>query len=46
MSPAVRMVTEPTGNSLQRLAELSWERTGEGSVLHFEDQTWTGTQLV
>jgi long-chain acyl-CoA synthetase len=46
MSPAVSMLTEPTGHSLQRLAEAAAERVGDGSLLIFEDQRWTGTQLA
>jgi long-chain acyl-CoA synthetase len=46
MSPAAHMVTEPTGSSLQRLAEAGWERTGDESVLIFEEQHWTGRQLA
>ena len=42
----VKMVTSPTGASLQRLAEDAWRRTGEGSELYFEDQHWTGPQLA
>jgi long-chain acyl-CoA synthetase len=41
-----KMVTSPTGASLQRLAEDAWRRTGEGSELYFEDQHWTGPQLA
>ncbi len=41
-----QMVTSPTGSSLQRLAERSWERTAAGSELYYEDQLWTGTQLA
>ena len=40
------MVTQPTGNSLQRLSEVAAERLGGESVLHFEDQTFTGVQLA
>jgi long-chain acyl-CoA synthetase len=40
------MVTKPTGTSLQRLAEQSWERLGTGSVLHYEGSQWTGDQLA
>jgi long-chain acyl-CoA synthetase len=40
------MVTKPTGTSLQRLAEQSWERLGSGSVLHYEGSQWTGGQLA
>jgi long-chain acyl-CoA synthetase len=40
------MVTEPTGSSLQRLGERATERLGGESVLHFEDQTWTGAELA
>ena len=41
-----QMVTSPTGSSLQRLAERSWERTAAGSQLYYEDQHWTGIQLA
>src|SRR5580693_9035199 len=41
-----QMVTSPTGSSLQRLAERSWERTAAGSQLFYEDQNWTGIQLA
>ena len=40
------MVTRPTGSSLQRLAEESWERVAAGSVLHYEGTQWTGTELA
>jgi long-chain acyl-CoA synthetase len=40
------LVTTPTGNSLQRLTELAWERFGDESTLHFEGETWTGGQLA
>jgi long-chain acyl-CoA synthetase len=40
------MVTAPTGTSLQRLAEQSWDRNAGGSVLYYEDQRWTGDQLA
>jgi long-chain acyl-CoA synthetase len=40
------MVTPPIGTSLQRLAEQSWDRLAAGSVLHYEDETWTGEQLA
>jgi long-chain acyl-CoA synthetase len=40
------MVTSATGTTLQRLAEESWERTGAGSHLYYEDQHWTGDQLA
>ncbi len=43
---AAPMVTKPTGNSLQRLAEQSWARLGSGSVLHYEGGQWTGDQLA
>jgi long-chain acyl-CoA synthetase len=43
---AAPMVTSPTGSSLQRLAEQSWERLGAQSRLYYEDQVWTGTQLA
>ncbi|MGH3399215.1 MAG: AMP-binding protein, partial [Streptosporangiaceae bacterium] len=41
-----QMVTSPTGSSLQRLAERSWERTAARSQLFYEDQNWTGIQLA
>jgi long-chain acyl-CoA synthetase len=40
------MVTAPTGNSLQRLAEAAWERTGDASRLVFEGREWTGAELA
>jgi long-chain acyl-CoA synthetase len=40
------MVTSPTGSSLQRLAERSWDRIADGSRLFYEDQEWTGAQLA
>src|SRR5260370_24697026 len=40
------MVTAPTGASLQRLAEQSWDRLGARSVLHYEGTQWTGDQLA
>jgi long-chain acyl-CoA synthetase len=40
------MVTPPTGASLQRLAERSWDRLGARSVLHYEGTRWTGDQLA
>jgi long-chain acyl-CoA synthetase len=40
------MVTPPTGASLQRLAERSWDRLGAGSVLYYEGTRWTGDQLA
>ena len=41
-----QMVTPPTGSSLQRLAEQSWDRLGARSVLHYEGGQWTGDQLA
>ena len=46
MSPDSSMVTEPTGTSLQRLAEASWPRIGDESVLIFEEHHWTVSQLA
>src|SRR5690242_15391572 len=46
MSPDSSMVTEPTGTSLQRLAEASWSRIGDESVLIFEEHHWTVSQLA
>ena len=43
---AAPMVTAPTGASLQRLAEQSWDRLGTGSVLHYEGSQWTGEELA
>jgi long-chain acyl-CoA synthetase len=43
---AAPMVTPPTGASLQRLAEQSWDRIAAGSVLYYEDERWTGEQLA
>src|SRR5215469_623654 len=40
------MVTSPTGASLQRLTEQSWDRLAAGSVLHYEDSQWTGEELA
>ena len=40
------LVTDPTGASLQRLAEASWERIGGGSRLIFEGETFTGSALA
>jgi long-chain acyl-CoA synthetase len=40
------MVTPPTGASLQRLAEQSWDRLGDRSVLYYEGTRWTGGQLA
>ena len=40
------MVTQPQGSSLQRLAEQAWERHAGESVLFYEGQRWTGTQLA
>jgi long-chain acyl-CoA synthetase len=40
------MVTSPTGASLQRLAEQSWDRLGARSVLFYEGTRWTGDQLA
>lgn len=38
--------TMATGSSLGLLAELARERVGDESLLYFEDQRWTGTQLA
>ena len=43
---AAQMVTPPTGSSLQRLTEQSWDRLGARSVLHYEGERWTGDQLA
>jgi long-chain acyl-CoA synthetase len=42
----VTLSTQPTGQSLQRLAEAAWERTAEKSQLSFETETWNGGQLA
>ncbi|ADP84730.1 class I adenylate-forming enzyme family protein [Pseudofrankia inefficax] len=38
--------TMATGSSLGLLAELAKERVGDETLLYFEDQRWTGTQLI
>jgi long-chain acyl-CoA synthetase len=43
---AAPMVTPPTGASLQRLTEQSWNRLAAGSMLHYESQQWTGEQIA
>jgi long-chain acyl-CoA synthetase len=43
---AAQMVTPPTGSSLQRLAEQSWDRLGARSVLHYEGGRWNGDDLA
>jgi long-chain acyl-CoA synthetase len=35
-----------TGSSLGLLAERARDRVGDETVLHFEDQTWTGSELA
>jgi long-chain acyl-CoA synthetase len=40
------LVTSPTGSSLQRLAEQSWDRTAADSLLLFEGGQWTGAQIA
>jgi long-chain acyl-CoA synthetase len=40
------MVTKPTGNTLQQLAEDAWQRNGEESVLIFEGRRWSGVELA
>jgi len=37
---------QPTGSSLQRLADQSWERDQGRSLLYFEDTVWTTGQLA
>jgi long-chain acyl-CoA synthetase len=46
MPVAAPMVTPPTGASLQRLTEQSWDRVAAGSVLHYEGRQWTGEQIA
>jgi long-chain acyl-CoA synthetase len=41
-----KMLTTPTGTSLQRLSEGANERLGGESQLFFEDQSFTGLQLA
>jgi long-chain acyl-CoA synthetase len=43
---ATALVTEPTGLSLQRLAEAAWERVGDRSRLVFEGTEHTSAQLA
>ena len=38
--------TEPTGSSLQALADRAWERDAGRSELYFEDRRWTSDQLA
>jgi long-chain acyl-CoA synthetase len=40
------MVTEPTGSSLQRLAEATARRVGDETLLIFEDRRWTTSELA
>ncbi len=40
------MVTAPTGSSLQRLAELSWDRVAAESVLWYEGTAHGGLELA
>ena len=40
------IVTEPTGSSLQRLAERAWERNAAQSSLIYEGREWAGPQLA
>ncbi|HET7530244.1 MAG TPA: AMP-binding protein [Mycobacteriales bacterium] len=40
------MATDATGNSLQRLTELAWDRLGGESRLYFEEQSFTGLELA
>jgi long-chain acyl-CoA synthetase len=40
------VATRATGSSLALLAELARERVGDESLLLFEDQRWTGSQLA
>jgi long-chain acyl-CoA synthetase len=37
---------EPTGSSLQRLADLSWQRDAGRSELYFEGIRWTSDQVA
>jgi long-chain acyl-CoA synthetase len=43
---ATTLATDPTGSSLQRLAEASWERIGDASTLIFEGETSTSGVLA
>jgi long-chain acyl-CoA synthetase len=38
--------TEPTGSSLQVLADLAWERDGGRSELYYEGVCWTSDQIA
>src|SRR5436305_6320178 len=40
------MATEPTGLSLQRLAERAWSRLGGESRLQFEGRSFPGLELA
>jgi long-chain acyl-CoA synthetase len=40
------MVTKPTGNTMQQLAEDAWHRNGEEWVLVFEGRRWSGVELA
>jgi long-chain acyl-CoA synthetase len=42
---ATPMATQPTGTSLQRLAEQALERLGGTGLLHFEGQAFTSAQI-
>lgn len=43
---SIELATSPTGTSLQRLAEQSWERLGPDSTLVFEGETHTSGELA
>jgi long-chain acyl-CoA synthetase len=43
---SISAATAATGSSLGQLAEVAQQRLGDDTVLVFEGQTWTGTQLA
>ena len=45
-APTAPMVTRATGTSLQRLAELSWDRHAAESELYYEGDRWSGAELA
>jgi hypothetical protein len=38
---ATTLATDPTGSTLQRLAEASWDWIGDASTLIFEEQSFS-----
>jgi len=43
---ATTLATDPTGTTLQRLAEAAWERVGDASTLIFEGETYRSAGLA